>query len=71
MTSGKFNKKVEFLVQSVCSLSNIIFIPVVLGPPSDFKNRVQQSHSFNDVTYYRTHRTEDVYYENQENSVMY
>ena len=31
-------------------------------------NRVTHS---NDVTYYRTHRTEDVYYENQENSVMY
>ena len=36
MTSGKFNEKVEFLVQSVCSLSKIIFIPIASGPPSDF-----------------------------------
>ena len=31
-------------------------------------NRVTHS---NDVTYYRTDRTEDVYYEKQENSVIY
>ena len=71
MTSGKFNEKVEFLVQSVCSLSKIIFIPVASVPPSDFKNRVQQSYSFNDVTYYRTDRTKDDYYENQANRVIY
>ena len=71
MTSGKFNKKVEFLVQSVCSLSKIIFIPIApafLLISRIESNRVTQS---NDVTYYRTHGTEDVYYENHENSVMY
>ena len=31
-------------------------------------NRVTHS---NDVNYFRTDRTKDVYYENQENSVMY
>ena len=31
-------------------------------------NRVPHS---NDVTYYQTDRTEDVYYENQENRVIY
>ena len=36
MTLGKFYEKVEFLVQSVCSLSKIIFIPIASGPPSDF-----------------------------------
>ena len=72
MTLGKFNKKVEILVQSVCSLSKIIFIQI--APPAFLlilrieSNRVTHS---NDVTYYRTHRTKDAYYENQENSVMY
>ena len=72
MTSGKFNEKVEFLVQSVCSLSLKSFSFQL--PPAFIlilrieSNRVTHS---NDVTYYRTHRTEDVYYENQENSVMY
>ena len=43
-------------------------------PPAFFlisrieSNRVTHS---NDVTYYRTHRTEDVYNENLENRVMY
>ena len=71
MTLGKFNEKVEFLIQAVCSLSKIIFIPVapaLLLISRIGSNRV--THSY-DVTYYRTHRTEDVYYENQENSVMY
>ena len=71
MTSGKFNEKVEFLVQSVCSLSKIIFIPV--APALLLISRIgsnKVTHS-NDVTYYRIDRTEDVYYENQENSDMY
>ena len=71
MTSGKFNEKVEFLVQSVCSLSKIIFIPV--APALLLISRIESNrviHS-NDMAYYRIDRTEDVYYENQENSVMY
>ena len=71
MTLVKFNEKVEFLVQSVCSLSKINlnkFAPALLLISRIESNRVTHS---KDVTYYRTHRTEDVYYENQENSVMY
>ena len=71
MTSGKFNKKVEFLVQTVCSLSKTIFIPV--APDLLLISIIESkrvTHS-NDVTYYRTQRIKDVFYENQENSVMY
>ena len=71
MTSGKSNEKVEFLIQSVCSLSKIIFIPV--APALLLISRIESNrvtHS-NDVTYYRIDRTKDVYYENLENSVIY
>ena len=71
MTSGKFNDVWVPYYISLFSLSKIIFIPIASGPLSDLLNLIQLSHSFNDVTYYRTDRTEDVYYENQENSVMY
>ena len=60
-----------FLIPSVFSLSKINlnkFAPALLLISRIESNRVTHS---NDVTYYRTHRTEDVYYENQENSVMY
>ena len=60
-----------FLIPLVFSLSKINlnkFAPALLLISRIESNRVTHS---NDVTYYRTHRTEDVYYENQENSVMY
>ena len=56
--------------QIVLSLKSFSFqLPPALFLISRIES-IRITHS-NDVTYYRTDRTEDVYYENQENSVMY
>ena len=60
-----------FLITSVFSLSKSNlnkFAPALLLISRIESNRVTHS---NDVIYYRIDRTEDVYYENQENGVMY
>ena len=61
-----------FLITSICSLSLKSFSfqlpPAFLLILRIESNRVTHS---NDMTYYRTDRTEDVYYENQEISVIY
>ena len=56
--------------QFVLSLKSFSFqLPPAFLLISRIKS-IRVTHS-NDVTYYRTDRTEDVYYENQENSVIY
>ena len=70
MTSGKFNDVwIPYSISfSLFKINLNKFAPALLLISRIESNRVTHS---NDVNYYRTHRTKDVYYENQENSVMY